>query len=119
MTKSIDEQKQHTSLAPQAIELTPYIFYLSKDQLEKTKKVFNAMDADNSGYIEVRELGQVAKMLEKMGIVINKENLEKVLNKFDTKKNKKLNLEQFRYVSILSLAKVYAHLAKCLCIFWI
>lgn len=70
-------------------------YKLSKEQQEKFKKVFNSLDADKSGFIEVRELGPVVSLLKAADVVIDLKNLEKVVDKFDKSRQKKLNLEQF------------------------
>ena len=88
-------------------------FKLTKDQQEKTKRIFTALDTDKSGYIEVSELGPVVKLLDTMGIVIDKKNLEIVVGKFDTSKKKRLNQDQFRYFVHCYFAHCYFAKLRC------
>lgn len=94
-------------------------YKLSKEQQEKTKKIFNAMDSDRSGFIEVRELGTVISTLETMGIAIDQKNLEIVVGKFDKTGKKRLNLEQFRYEQCFVWPKLILSTAKCWYTSWI
>lgn len=76
---------------------------LSKDQQEKTKRIFAALDTDRSGYIEVRELGPVVKLLETLSISIDQKSLQNVVGKFDKSKSGRLNQEQFSQMLVYLL----------------
>lgn len=66
---------------------------LNKDQLDDMKTVFNTIDDNNSGYIDLRELN---KALELVGIRIPGYELRDLVEAADRENDDKIDLEEFK-----------------------
>lgn len=63
---------------------------------KKTREMFDIFDADNSGAIETKELGDVMKTLG-FGELTDEE-LDELITEFDTDKSGKMEYDEFRYL---------------------
>lgn len=62
------------------------------ETLSELKKIFNSFDEDKSGFIDFKELGNVAA---KLGKTIPPEELASIVKKLDTNKDGKISYGEF------------------------
>ena len=70
---------------------------LTQDNLRKYKSLFDSVDVDKGGEIDVKELNQ---MLEKVGISMKEEELKEIMKEYDT--NETGTIDYIEFVQIFT-----------------
>ena len=70
---------------------------LTQDNLRKYKSLFDSVDVDKGGEIDVKELNQ---MLEKVGITMKEEELKEIMKEYDT--NETGTIDYIEFVQIFT-----------------
>ena len=76
---------------------------MSEEDYDKLRRIFQLFDKDKRGYVGTSELNTI---LEKMGIHLDKENQNVLLQRYDDNHNGKLGEDQFWY-GILYIGSKY------------
>lgn len=73
---------------------------LGEDKIEECKKIFNEMDIDGTGDIDLQELGNC---LNSLGCPLKETELNKIIKEFDENKSGRLDFEEFLSIVAMNM----------------